>query len=147
MFGTIQINGKTYIKRPQEYPFVRLAMASNGAIDTSTRLTLPGIADFMLTYLKRDTLVAGVSAARRFLFRYGNSDGNLWYTFGGIGGTTDRVLDNLIFGNGQFPYALPAPIIFSASANIMMEFQDISNLGGTYDIYLAFGGVSLIPAS
>ena len=145
-FGTITIKGKTYTKRPQEYPFVRLAFTSNLAVDTSPRLTLPGYADFMLCYLKRDTIVAGVSTVRRFLWRFGNSDGNIWYQFSGLGGTTDRVLDNLIFGNGQFPYALPAPVIFSASANIMMEFQDISNQGGTYDIYLAFGGFSLIPA-
>lgn len=147
MYGTIVINGKTYIKRPQEFPFALLGFASNGtAVNTSSRLVLPGIADFMLMYLKRDTIVAGGSTVRRFLFRFGNSDGAIWYQQAGNGGTQDRVLDNLIFGNGQFPYALPAPIVYSASSNIMMEFQDISNQGSTYDIQMSFGGVYLIPA-
>ena len=147
LFGTININGKTYIKRYQEFPFARLAFSSNGAaIDTSARLVLPGVYDFMLMYLKRDTIVAGVSTARRFLFRFGNSDGSIWYQQAGNGGTQDRVLDNLIFGNGQFPAALTCPIIYGASSNIMMEFQDVSNQGGTYDIQLSFGGAYLVPA-
>jgi len=40
---------------------------------------------------------------------------------------------------------LQAPIIFGASANIMLEVQDISNQGGTYDIYFSFGGIDLLP--
>ena len=147
MFGTITVNGKNYIKRPQIFPFVKAAFSSNGtAVDTSSRLVLPGIYDFMLFYLTRDTIVSGASTVRRFLFRFGNSDGAVWYQQAGNGGTQDRVLDNLIFGNAQFPYALPAPIVYGASSNIMMEFQDISNQGGTYDIQLAFHGVYLVPA-
>lgn len=146
-FGTIVIGGKTYIKRPREYPLKVTGFNSNGtAVDTSQRLILPGIADFLLMYLKRDTVVAGVSTVRRFLFRFGNSDGNVWYQQGGMGGTTDRVLDSLIFGNGQFPYALPAPVLYGASSSIMMEFADVSNQGATYDIYLSFCGVDLLPA-
>ena len=146
-FGTVVINGKTYVKRPQEFPFSLLAVPSNGTyVNTAARLVLPGVYDFWLQYLKRDTLVAGVSTARRFLFRFGNSDGSIWYAQAGNGGSQDRVLDSLIFGNGQFPYPLPAPVIYGASSNVLMEFQDVSNQGGTYDIQLSFGGVYLVPA-
>jgi len=145
-FGTVTINGKTYLKRPREYSYLLSGVSSNGSyVNTGVRLVLPGVADFMLMYLKRDTLVAGVSTARRFLARFGNSDGNTWYQQGGLGGSTDRVIDTCLFGNGQFPYALQAPIIFGASANIMLEVQDISNQGGTYDIYFSFGGIDLLP--
>ncbi len=141
-YGTIQINGKTYIKRPQEIP---VEVSMSGTLEVNRpRLTLPGIADFYLIYLKRDTVVGGASTARRFKFRFGNSDGNIWYSQGGIGGTTDRVLDTLMFGNAQFPYVLTAPIVFSSNGSINMEVEDISN-AGAYTIYMSFCGSYLLP--
>ena len=103
-YGTVTIGGKTYIEREQSFPF-ELAVTVNLSITKAT-LVLPGTADFWLKALTRETIVAGASAARRFRFRLGNSDGSTWYQSGGAGGTTDRVIDTLLFGSGQFPFVL-----------------------------------------
>lgn len=146
-YGTVEVNGKLYTKRPQVFTFPKLAFPSNGtAVDNSSRLVLPGVAPFMLYGLGMETLVAGAPAVRRFLWRFGNSDGSIYYAQGGLGGNTDLVLSSLCFGNAQFPFALPAPIVYGASANIPMQFQDVSNQTGTYDIYIAFYGVYLLQA-
>src|SRR3954466_11733878 len=102
-FGTIQINGKNYVERLQVFPF-EINITTNLQVLTSQRVVLPGVADFLLKGLTRETVVSGAPAVRRLKFKLGNTDGAVWYTAGGVGGTTDRVLDPLIFGNGQFPY-------------------------------------------
>ena len=103
-YGTVQIGGKTYIEREQSFPLIVPVTVNLGIQKIS--LVLPGTADFWLKALTRETVVAGASAARRFAFRLGNSDGGTWYQSGGSGGTTDRVIDTLLFGSGQFPYVL-----------------------------------------
>lgn len=141
--GQVVIDGKTYTKRHQVIP-LQVDVTSNGQVILQT-LTLPGIAMFMLRGLTRDVMAGNVPVVnRRFRFRLGNSDGGIWYTAGGIGGTTDRVIDSLMFGNGQFPYVLDPFILFSVSASIKLEIEDLSQ-NQPYTIYFAFQGAWLLP--
>lgn len=141
-YGTVQIGGKTYIEREQSFPYEMTVTVASSV--TKAVLTLPGTADFWLKCLTRETVVGGASTARRFKFRLGNSDGSTWYQSGGAGGTTDRVIDPLLFGSGQFPYVLNPYIYYSASSNIQMEVEDISTVV-PYTIYFSFRGSYLIP--
>ncbi len=141
-YGTVQIGGKTYIEREQTFP-----LEVSVTVNLSTQrisLVLPGTADFWLKSLTRETVVSGASAARRFKYRLGNSDGSTWYQSGGAGGTTDNVIDTLLFGNGQFPFVLNPYIYYGASSSIQMIIEDISN-NQPYTIYFGFRGSYLIP--
>ena len=143
-YGTVQIGGKTYIQREQDFP-LKVTTAGNQTLVNST-LVLPGTADFWLKALEREVLVAGVAdSTKRFLFRLGNSDGSTWYQSGGVGGTTDLVVDTLMFGNGQFPYVLDPYIFYGASGAIKLQYQPLTN--DVYDIYFMFRGAYLIPTS
>ena len=143
-YGTVSIGGKTYIEREQAFP-LEVTFATALSMQKVT-LALPGTADFWLKCLTRETVVAGASSARRFKFRLGNSDGSTWYQCGGNGGTTDRVVDTLLFGSGQFPVVLCPYIYYTSSGSINCEFEDISN-SVPYTIYVAFRGSYLIPTS
>lgn len=141
--GQVVIDGKTYTKRHQVIPF-EVPITVNGQIVTPT-LTLPGIAMFMLRGLTREVLAANLPVTnRRFKFRLGNSDGGIWYTAGGIGNNPDRVIDSLMFGNGQFPYVLDPFVLFSVSASIKLEIEDLS-LNQPYTIFFGFQGAWLLP--
>lgn len=142
-YGTVQIGGKTYIEREQTFP-LEVTMSVNLGTTPGT-LQLPGTADFWLKSLTRTTTVSGASAARLFKFRLGNTDGSTWYQAGGTGGTTDSVLDPMLFGTGQFPFVLSPYIYYSASAGIKYQIDDVSN-NAPYTIYFAFRGSYLIPA-
>jgi hypothetical protein len=142
--STITINGKNYIERPQYFP-LDLAVTVNGVYLQNQRLNLPGLAPFRLKALTRDTLVNGVSTARRFKFKLGNTEGGVWYAGAGIGGTNDLVVDTLIFGNGQFPFPVIPSIIYESNASIMFEVQDLSQ-AAPYTISFAFHGTYLFPA-
>ena len=144
-FGTISINGKNYVERLQVFPF-EVNITQNGQILTQQRVVLPGVADFLLKGLTRQTIVAGTASGRAFKFKLGNTDGAVWYMAGGLGGTTDRVLDTLIFGNGQFPYPVIPGIFYSASSSILYEIEDVSQ-NQPYTIYGAFHGSYLLPTS
>lgn len=141
-YGTIQINGKTYVERDQTFP-MEVAVTVNLSVQRVV-LALPGVADFLLKSLTRETVVAGASAARRFRFRFGNTDGGTYYQSGGNGGATDRVIDTLIFGSGQFPFVLCPYIFYSASASIVCEIEDVSS-NQPYTIFFAFRGSYLFP--
>lgn len=143
MFGMIEIDGVKYIERTQVFP-VDINITVNNQVLTSQRLVLPGVAPFVLKKLTRETLAAGVIAARRFKFKFGNTDGGVWYSAAGTGGANDRVVDTLIFGSGQFPYRLVPPVFYSSSANITYEIEDLS-ANVPYTISLAFHGAYLIP--
>jgi hypothetical protein len=143
--GQVSIDGKTYTKRHQVIP-QEVTVASNGQLIPFT-LTLPGIAMFMLRGLTRDVLAANTPVTnRRFRFRLGNSDGGIWYSVGGTTGTSDRVIDSLMFGTGQFPYILDPFILYSVSASIKMEIEDLSQ-STPYTIFFAFQGCWLLPTS
>jgi hypothetical protein len=144
-FGTITINGKNYVERLQIFPF-EISITSNPQVLTQQRVVLPGVADFLLKGLTRATVVSGAVTARPFKFKLGNTDGAVWYMAGGLGGTTDRVLDTLCFGNGQFPYPIIPAIFYSASSSILFEIEDVSS-SVPYTIYGAFHGSYLLPTS
>lgn len=140
-FGTVEIGGKTFIEREQSFPL----QVSMTALQTqNVTLVLPGTADFWLKCLMRKTVVSGALSVKLFKYRLGNSDGSTWYQSGGAGGTTDRVLDPLLFGDAQFPFVLNPFIYYGASSSIRMEIEDVSN--SAYDIYFSFRGSYLIPA-
>lgn len=143
--GQVTIDGKTYTKRHQVIP-QEITMSVNGGV-TPFALTLPGVAMFMLRGLTRDVMAANLPVTnRRFRFRLGSSDGGIWYSVGGVGGTTDRVIDSLFFGSGQFPYILDPFILYSLSATIKMEVEDLSQ-ATPYTIFFGFQGAWLLPTS
>lgn len=141
-YGIVNIGGKNYIEREQSFP---LEVTVSVALSTTRgSLVLPGTADFWLKALTRETVVAGASTAKRFKFRLGNSDGSTWYQSGGAGGTTDNVIDTLLFGSGQFPFVLNPYIYYGASSSIQYIIEDVSN-STPYTIYFSFRGSYLIP--
>lgn len=137
-YGTVNIAGKTFIEREQTFP---LEVSMTSGLVVRGNLQLPGIADFWLKSLSRVT----VTSDKRFKFRLGNTDGSTWYQSGGTGGTTDRVVDPLIFGTGQFPFVLCPYIYYPASGGIMYEIEDISS--SSYTLYIAFRGAFLMPST
>jgi hypothetical protein len=142
MTGVIEIDGQKYVERPKFYSLI-VPIANNGQ-RVSTRLVLPSVALFWLKTLTRDVIAGGASVSRRFGFRFGNTDGGIWYISGGVGSTNDYIIDTLIFGDGQFPFVLVPHIIYSPAANITIEVVDISN-NAPYDIHMGFGGSDLLP--
>jgi hypothetical protein len=147
-YGVITIDGQQYIERVQIFP-QDVIVNQNYQLLTQQRVTLPGVANFLLKGLTREVTINGASANMRFKFRLGNSDGTTWYFAGGIGATTDRVIDTLCFGTGQFPYPVIPPIPYSAGANIMYEIEDLTGAAGAtpYVINMAFHGSYLIPVA
>ena len=143
MYGVININGVNYVERSQEFP-LEVAVTVNSQVITGA-LTINGVANFWLKALKRDILNAGANVSRRFKFRLGNSDGSTWYSAAGIGGSTNRVIDTLYFGNGQFPKVLTPPIFYSSSGSILWEVEDVS-AAAPYTIFFSFEGSFLMPA-
>lgn len=144
-YGVVTIDGQQYVERAQIFP-MDVTISTNYQILTQQRLTLPGVANFLLKGLTRDTTQNGISTDIRFKFRLGNSDGSTWYISGGVGSTTERAVDVLCFGSGMFPYPIIPPIPYSAGANIVFEVEDISGLA-PYVINFAFHGAYLIPVA
>jgi hypothetical protein len=144
-YGVVTIDGQQFVERAQIFP-MDLSITTPFQILTQQRVTLPGVANFLLKGLTRDVTVNGISVAQHFKFRLGNSDGSTWYISGGVGSTTERAIDTLCFGNGQFPYPIIPPIPYSAGANIVFEVEDISGLA-PYTINFAFHGAYLIPVA
>jgi hypothetical protein len=142
-FGVVTIDGQQYVERLQIFP-LDLTIDQNFRVFTQQRVSLPGVANFLLKGLTRDVTINGVSQQRRFKFRLGNSDGNTWYFSGGLGAPSERVLDTNCFGTGQFPYPIVPPIAYSAGANIQFEVEDVSGQA-PYIISFAFHGAYLIP--
>ena len=97
MFGVIEIDGVKYIERVQIFPAQQLVNADDQII-ANQRVVLPGVAPFLLKGLTRNIIAAGVdqTAAFRFRFKFGNTDGGIFYSQAGVGGVSDRVVDTLI---------------------------------------------------
>lgn len=144
-YGVVTIDGQQFVERAQIFP-MDVSITTNYQILTQQRLTLPGVANFLLKGLTRETTQNGISANIRFKFRLGNSDGATWYISGGVGSATERAVDTLCFGSGMFPYPIIPPIPYSAGANIVFEIEDIS-AQAPYVINLAFHGAYLIPVA
>jgi hypothetical protein len=152
-YGVVTIDGQQYVERAQIFPY-DVNIISPYQILTQLRVTLPGVANFLLKGLTRETTVNGISTAERFKFRLGNSDGATWYISGGIASNTERCLDTLCFGNGMFPFPLIPPIPYSAGSNIIFEVEDLTGLVDVngvpfsgYTINFAFHGAYLIPVA
>ncbi len=143
MFGIVKIGGVSYVEREQVFP-EQLNVTVGLAAINNQRLVLPGVAKFMLKGLAREIIAANAVAARPFLWRFGNTDGGLWYSSAGIGGASDLVIDTNIFGSGQFPFPIVPHILYEPSANINYDFQDLSN-NVPYVVHFAFYGSYLIP--
>lgn len=145
-FGVITLDGVDYIERPQIFPY-EVQITSPGQVITNLRLTMPGIANFLLKGLSRDCIAGGVSSDRRFRFRMLNSEGSVWFFSSGLGIFNDRVVDPLIFGSAQFPFPIMPPVPVSASSSLFLEFEDMGLPGGSvpYTICLAFHGAYIIP--
>ena len=127
MYGVVEIDGNQYLERWQIIPFQQLINVNNQVVQAN--VPLPGVYDFRLKALTRDILnVSNVSdlVDYRFRCRIGNTDGDIRYSQGGLGSTTDRVLDTLMFGTGQFPYPVVPPIFYGKNASIILELEDLT---------------------
>ena len=149
-FGVVTMDGQDYIERIQVFP-VTFSVTQQYQVSTGQRVTLPGVANFRLKGLTREVIQNGATVALRFAFRLGNSDGTTWYFSGGLGETTDRVIDTCCFGTGAFPFPLTPPLSYSAGSNIMFEIEDLGTYQEPtfvpYTINLAFHGSYLIPVT
>lgn len=149
IYGVITLDGQQYIERPQLF-VADIQVDVPKQIFTNQRLTLPGVANFLLKGLSRDFTEVGQpdSIDEIFRFRLVNAEGSTWYFSSGLGIFDDRIISNLCFGNGQFPFPLIPPIPLHASANLIFEVEDMglrSLPNYPYVIHLGFHGVYLIP--
>lgn len=154
-YGQVVVDGQNYIERHQVF-VLEQRVDTGGQIFTNVRLTMPGVADFLLKGLGRDFTVPGdfISHNRIFRFRIVNSEATTWYFSGGLGITDDRIFDSLMFGNAQFPFPLIPPVPIHANGSLVMEIQDLDitqavapAIAYPYVLHLAFYGNYLIPAT
>lgn len=141
-YGLVEIDGIQYVERP--YDFTKAVTVADTTPILSQRVALRSTGHFLLKGIGRETVATGVSAARRFLFKMGNSDGGVTYSSGGVNTDSDRVVDTLYFGNAQFPRLFTPAIWFSQNSQITMEIESIA-AAHPYTLYLAFYGSLLIP--
>jgi len=158
-YGLITLEGQDYIERVQIFAS-ELTISFNNQVFTNQRLTLPGVADFLLKGMTRDvtTPPSGEippdvgSQDRRFRFRIMNTDVTPWFFTGGLGIFDDRAVDAQCFGNGQFPYFLIPPVVVHANGTLIYEVEDMGFGVPTdpdyfpYTIHFGFNGSYLIPA-
>jgi hypothetical protein len=151
--GVVTLDGQKYIERLQIIPY-EVTVFTPGQVYTNLRLTMPGVANFLLKGLSRDCTRPGAAASqdRRFRFRMLNSQGSTWYFSSGLSIFDDRVVDALCFGSAQFPFPLIPPIPVSSSGSLFLEIEDMGFEQQKdpqyvpYTIYFAFHGSYLIPA-
>lgn len=141
----IEIQGIMYIPRVVDIP-ANVSVTVANSLQQNLRVILPNVGKVMVNGLTREVLDAsGAPVTRRFKFKWGMTDGGVQFTAAGVGIANDRVVDSLMFGNGQFPRAvIPAPI-FEPGSTIAYEVEDIS---GTvpYTIHFNFVCMFLIRA-
>src|SRR6516165_6576137 len=144
-YGQITLDGVSYLERPQIFSYqLTVNQTDSEKVFDNQRLTLPGVADFLLKGLSREILVpasvsfpgqfqpgAVVSTDRRFRFRMNNAEGSTWFFSGGLGIFDDRVIDTLCFGSAQFPYMLVPPVPVHSSGSLLFEVEDAFT-GGFY---------------
>lgn len=133
MYGRVQLGGKNYIERFWTYTSIVTLTANQQGI---FRIVLDGEADWLMKLATR-------SSTGGFRIRLGTSESGIWFSGAGIvqGGGNDRVLDSLMFGNGQFPFPIVPHIYYPRSASVIMDLQDTSGAGNT--IEFAFHGSKL----
>lgn len=132
-YGIVEYNGKKYFEKYHVYPasvtLTALQLLSN------QRVVMQGEADFLLKDIRASATGSGNLAS--FELRLGNSDGS-WYTQAGVGGTNDRVLGSLLFGDGQFPGLVWPYIMFSRTGAITYDIKELAN--GANTVTFAFVG-------
>jgi hypothetical protein len=152
-YGVITLAGQQYIERPQIF-CLELVVNQPYEVFTNQRLTLPGVADFLLKGLTRDSQITGfsISSDLRFRFRITNAEGSTSFLSGGLGIFDDRIIDTCCFGTAQFPYPLIPPIPVHASGSLIFEVEDLGfyqpappNPSYPYTIRFGFHGSYLIP--
>src|SRR5215472_1254092 len=152
-YGVVTLDGLQYIERPQIFT-LDLTVTQPFQVFTNQRLTMPGVANFLLKGLTRDiTIPPGdwpASNDRRFRFKLTNAEGSTWFFSGGLGIFDDRVIDTACFGTGQFPYPLIPPVPVHASGTLIFEVEDMGvwfpPAGALpYTIHFGFHGSYLIP--
>lgn len=154
VFGQVTVDGLSYIERPQLF-VVDVQIIQPGQVLTGQRLTLPGIADFLLKGLSRVVITGAAPFTiqdRLFRFRLVNAEGTTWFFTGGLGIFDDRVISPLCFGSGQFPFPLIPPVPVHANGSLIFEVEDFppepAGLPNyPYTIHLGFHGAYLIPAT
>jgi hypothetical protein len=153
VYGQVTVDGMNYIERPQQF-VAEVTITVPSQVYTGLRLTLPGVADFLLKGLTCDFTIPNspISHNRLFRFRIVNAEGTVWYFTGGLGIFDDRVINTLCFGSAQFPWPLMPPVPVHANGSLVYEIEDIPALPPgppdyPYTIHLGFHGAYLIPAS
>jgi hypothetical protein len=150
-YGVITLDGQRYIERPQLF-VAEVQVNSQKQVFTNLRLTLPGVADFLLKGLSKETKQLTNPDVTGYLFRFRivNAEGSTWFFSGGLGILDDRVISTLCFGSGQFPWPLIPPINIHANGSLIYEIEDTGLKDPStypYIIYLGFHGAYLIPAT
>lgn len=152
VYGQVVVDGLSYIERPQLF-VADVQIGVQGQVLTGLRLTIPGVADFLLKGLSRVILSAASPSApqdRLFRFRIVNAEGTTWYFTGGLGIFDDRVISPLCFGSGQFPFPLIPPVPVHANGSLIYEVEDMTLTTGPqdfpYTVHIGFHGAYLIPA-
>lgn len=160
IYGMITLDGIDYIERHQVF-VADIQIDSLLQVKTNQRLTLPGVANFLLKGLTRDVTLPSPpnlpgqfpsSVERIFRFRIVNSEGTSWFMTAGLGIFDDRVVDSLCFGSGQFPFPVIPPVPVHATGSLIYEIEDtiLSTPGPIpnpipYIIHLGFHGSYLFP--
>ena len=153
VYGQVTVDGLSYVERPQLF-VVDVRIDQPGQVLTGQRLTLPGVADFLLKGLTRVVIAAvepNIIQDRIFRFRLVNAEGTTWYFTGGLGIFDDRVISPLCFGSGQFPFPLIPPVPVHANGSLIFEVEDYPPEPAgppayPYTIHMGFHGAYLIPA-
>ncbi len=136
-FKLNNISGNEKFKPKKVNPNLSVSERMFNATLADARIVLDGEADFLWKLNTR-------SATGAFRIRFGISDSGIWFSSAGNvqGGGNDRVLDSLIFGNGQFPFPVVPHIWIPRSGSLIMDLQDIS--GNSNTIEFAFHGSKLV---
>ena len=141
MIGNWQIGDNIYQPTSQDI-IEKVTVAAGIGVVTKGLITLPGVAPFLLTALGKATVdAAGADVNYRFATRIGTSDNNQWFSSGGAGGSTDRIIDTLYFGNAQFPREFVQPIVFGQSGNIRYEIENLQ--ANAFFLHMVFYGAWL----
>lgn len=150
VYGMITLDGQDYIERHQVF-VLDVLVSTQFQVLTNQRLTLPGVANFLLKGLTRDfsNLAFGPDSEQNFVrFRLVNFEGTTWFTTGGLGIIDDRVFDPLCFGTGQFPFPLIPPIPIHSTGSLIFEVEDLGARPTQfypYTLHLGFHGTYLFP--